>query len=128
MRRECTTVKEYVDKGISGAKERRPALDNLLADCRRRAVDCVVVYRYLLSHACGRSRKYSHSADLPTTHAASSFGGPYPALGRRSVFEGCSTSECAIGETSLSTLICFSLKPRLTGRSFGEHRQSDIDP
>jgi len=46
MRREWTTVKEYVDKGISGAKERRPALDNLLTDCRRRAVDCVVVYRY----------------------------------------------------------------------------------
>src|SRR6266478_3774655 len=46
MRREWTTVKEYVDKGISGAKERRPALDNLLTDCRRRAVDCVVLYRY----------------------------------------------------------------------------------
>ena len=46
MRREWTTVREYVDKGISGAKDRRPALDNLLADCRRRAVDCVVVYRY----------------------------------------------------------------------------------
>jgi DNA invertase Pin-like site-specific DNA recombinase len=45
-RRDWTTVQEYVDKGISGAKERRPALDNLLADCRRRAVDCVVVYRY----------------------------------------------------------------------------------
>jgi RHS repeat-associated protein len=26
------------------------------------------------------------------THAASSFGGPYPTLGRRSVFEGCSTN------------------------------------
>jgi hypothetical protein len=26
-----------------------------------------------------------------TTHAASSFGGPYPTLGRRSVLEGCST-------------------------------------
>ena len=46
MRRDWTTVKEYVDKGISGAKEHRPALDNLIADCRRRAVDCVVVYRY----------------------------------------------------------------------------------
>lgn len=31
---------------MSGAKERRPALDRLLADCRRRAVDAVVVYRY----------------------------------------------------------------------------------
>jgi len=46
VHRDWTTIREYVDKGISGAKERRPALDNLLADCRRRAVDCVVVYRY----------------------------------------------------------------------------------
>ena len=45
-RREMTIVREYVDKGTSGAKERRPALDQLLMDCQRRAVDCVVVYRY----------------------------------------------------------------------------------
>jgi DNA invertase Pin-like site-specific DNA recombinase len=45
-RREMTIVREYVDKGISGAKEHRPALDLLIADCRRRTVDCVVVYRY----------------------------------------------------------------------------------
>jgi DNA invertase Pin-like site-specific DNA recombinase len=45
-RRDWTTVQEYVDKGISGSKEHRPALDKLLADCRKRAVDCVVVYRY----------------------------------------------------------------------------------
>jgi len=46
QRREWTVAREYVDKGISGAKERRPALDQLLADCRKRALDCVVVYRY----------------------------------------------------------------------------------
>jgi len=45
-RRDWTTVQEYVDKGISRSKEHRPALDKLLADCRKRAVDCVVVYRY----------------------------------------------------------------------------------
>jgi len=45
-RREMTIMREYVDRGISGAKERRPALDQLLADCQKRAVDCVVVYRY----------------------------------------------------------------------------------
>jgi DNA invertase Pin-like site-specific DNA recombinase len=45
-RREWQVVQEYVDKGISGAKEHRPALDQLLADCQKRAVDCVVVYRY----------------------------------------------------------------------------------
>jgi hypothetical protein len=30
---------EYVDHGISGAKDRRPALDGLLADARRRRFD-----------------------------------------------------------------------------------------
>jgi DNA invertase Pin-like site-specific DNA recombinase len=37
---------EYVDSGVSGAKERRPQLDALLAACRKRRVDAVVVYRY----------------------------------------------------------------------------------
>jgi len=37
---------EYVDAGVSGSRERRPQLDRLLADCRRRRVDVVLVYRY----------------------------------------------------------------------------------
>jgi DNA invertase Pin-like site-specific DNA recombinase len=37
---------EFVDSGISGAKERRPQLDSLLSACRKRLVDAVVVYRY----------------------------------------------------------------------------------
>jgi DNA invertase Pin-like site-specific DNA recombinase len=37
---------EYVDTGISGAKEHRPALDQLLTACRKRLVDALVVYRY----------------------------------------------------------------------------------
>jgi DNA invertase Pin-like site-specific DNA recombinase len=37
---------EYVDHGISGSKEKRPALDKLMADARRRAVDAVVVFRF----------------------------------------------------------------------------------
>jgi DNA invertase Pin-like site-specific DNA recombinase len=45
-RRGLEVVDEYVDKGISGSRERRPALDRLLADCRKRLVDAVVVYRY----------------------------------------------------------------------------------
>ncbi|HTF33586.1 MAG TPA: recombinase family protein [Myxococcota bacterium] len=36
---------EYVDAGVSGAKDRRPALDQLLADCRRRKVDAVALVR-----------------------------------------------------------------------------------
>jgi len=45
-RREWEIAGEYVDAGISGSKEHRPALDRLLASCRKRSVDAVVVYRY----------------------------------------------------------------------------------
>lgn len=36
-------VTEYVDAGVSGARDRRPALDRLVADARRRRVDVVAV-------------------------------------------------------------------------------------
>lgn len=45
-RREWDVAGEYVDVGISGSKEHRPALDRLLSDCRKRSVDAVIVYRY----------------------------------------------------------------------------------
>src|SRR5271169_864199 len=45
-KRGWEAVGEFVDVGVSGAKERRPALDRLLANCRKRLVDAVVVYRY----------------------------------------------------------------------------------
>ena len=45
-RRGWEVVGEFVDAGISGAKERRPALDRLLSLCRKRSVDAVIVYRY----------------------------------------------------------------------------------
>jgi DNA invertase Pin-like site-specific DNA recombinase len=39
------TAAEYVDHGVSGAKERRPALDRLLVDARRRRFDVLVCWR-----------------------------------------------------------------------------------
>lgn len=45
-RRGWALVGEYVDVGVSGAKQSRPQLDALLAACRKRRVDAVVVYRY----------------------------------------------------------------------------------
>jgi putative DNA-invertase from lambdoid prophage Rac len=36
---------EYVDEGVSGSRESRPALDRLLNDARRRRLDAVVVWR-----------------------------------------------------------------------------------
>jgi len=44
--REWEVAGEFVDSGVSGSKEHRPALDKLLTLCRRRQVDAVVVYRY----------------------------------------------------------------------------------
>ena len=36
-------AQEYVDEGVSGAKDRRPALDRLLADARRRRFDVLAI-------------------------------------------------------------------------------------
>jgi DNA invertase Pin-like site-specific DNA recombinase len=37
---------EYVDRGISGAKDRRPDLDRLMRDARKRQLDAVLVARF----------------------------------------------------------------------------------
>jgi DNA invertase Pin-like site-specific DNA recombinase len=39
------TASEYVDRGVSGAKDSRPALDTLLRDAKRRRFDVLVVWR-----------------------------------------------------------------------------------
>ena len=39
-------VLEYVDDGVSGAKERRPALDLLMADARAGKLELVAVWRF----------------------------------------------------------------------------------
>ena len=45
-RRNWTLYKIYSDKGVSGATEKRPALDALLNDCRRRKISFVVVWKF----------------------------------------------------------------------------------
>ena len=49
------TAVEYVDRGVSGAKDRRPALDQLLADAKRRRFDVLVCWRL---DRLGRSLKH----------------------------------------------------------------------
>lgn len=44
-RRGWELVQTYTDHGISGSREKRPALDELLRDARRRKFDLVVVWR-----------------------------------------------------------------------------------
>jgi DNA invertase Pin-like site-specific DNA recombinase len=39
------TAEEYIDEGVSGAKESRPALDAMLRDARRRRFDVLVCWR-----------------------------------------------------------------------------------
>jgi hypothetical protein len=45
-RRGWEIAGEYVDAGMSGTRERRPEFDRMLAACKRRQSDAVVVYRY----------------------------------------------------------------------------------
>jgi DNA invertase Pin-like site-specific DNA recombinase len=45
-RRGWQLAGEYVDLGISGAKEKRPELDRLMADAHRRRFDAVVVWGF----------------------------------------------------------------------------------
>ena len=43
--RGMTIVQEYTDVGYSGSKESRPALNQLMADARRRRFDAVLVWK-----------------------------------------------------------------------------------
>jgi len=43
--RGWTVYKEYIDEGVSGAKQRRPALDDLLHAARRREIDVILVWK-----------------------------------------------------------------------------------
>jgi len=45
-RRGWSLYKEYSDKGVSGTKERRPALDALLEDCRQKRFEVLVVWKF----------------------------------------------------------------------------------
>jgi DNA invertase Pin-like site-specific DNA recombinase len=45
-RRDWQIAGEYVDAGVSGAKDSRPELNRLLADAHRRRFDAVVVWKF----------------------------------------------------------------------------------
>jgi DNA invertase Pin-like site-specific DNA recombinase len=49
LRRYCDargwSAVEYVDRGVSGSKDRRPSLDQLVADAKRRKFDVLVCWR-----------------------------------------------------------------------------------
>jgi len=45
-RRSWTVVAEFVDEGVSGAKDSRPQLDRLMRDAHRRRFDVVVVWKF----------------------------------------------------------------------------------
>jgi DNA invertase Pin-like site-specific DNA recombinase len=45
-RRGWNVYQEFIDQGCSGSRERRPALDRLMAEARRQAFGAVVVFRF----------------------------------------------------------------------------------
>jgi len=44
--RDWEVYQEYVDRGVSGIKENRPALDKLMKDARKRKFDILLVWRF----------------------------------------------------------------------------------
>ncbi len=44
-RQNYETVAEYIDNGVSGAKDSRPAFNKLMRDIRQGKIDCVLVYK-----------------------------------------------------------------------------------
>jgi DNA invertase Pin-like site-specific DNA recombinase len=54
-RRGWSIWKEYVDRGISGSTDSRPALNEMMADAQRRRIDCILVWKI---DRFGRSLKH----------------------------------------------------------------------
>lgn len=68
--RGFTIFKEYIDHGFSGAKDRRPALNELMEDAKKRKFDCVLVWRF---DRFGRSLKHLVTALEEFQHLGISF-------------------------------------------------------
>ena len=45
LMRDCKNTREYVDEGVSGSTDKRPALDELLRGAKRRRFDLLVCWR-----------------------------------------------------------------------------------
>jgi len=61
----CFEIEEYRDEGISGNKDSRPALDELMKDARTRKFDVVIVVRFdrfarSVSHLLRALEEFSH--------------------------------------------------------------------
>ena len=44
--RSIVVSKEYIDEGISGSKDRRPALDSLMSDARKHRFQAVICWSF----------------------------------------------------------------------------------
>ena len=44
--RSIVVSKEYIDEGISGSKDRRPALDSLMSDARKHRFQAVICWKF----------------------------------------------------------------------------------
>ena len=98
-------VTEYIDKGVSGATDRRPAVDRLLADARRRRFDVLVCWRL---DRLGRNLKHL----VTLIEELQSVGVAFVSLG-----EGIDCTTPA-GKLQLLCAVDKHVLPRRTGRPY----------
>jgi DNA invertase Pin-like site-specific DNA recombinase len=86
---------EYIDHGVSGAKDRRPALDRMMADAKRRKIDVVICWKL---DRFGRSLQHLVNAIQSLADAG---------VGFQSLGEGIDT-QSATGRLMLGILASFA--------------------
>jgi DNA invertase Pin-like site-specific DNA recombinase len=120
--RGWTVTREYVDEGVSGAKERRPALDELVRDAKRRRFDVLVVWRL---DRLGRNLRHlilllddlqatgvafvslseGIDATTPLVASSSTSSGPSRNLSERGSQSGCGWAWRGRGETASTWVV-----------------------
>jgi DNA invertase Pin-like site-specific DNA recombinase len=135
LRRYCDqrgfeVYKEYSDQGVSGTKDKRPALDELMADAKKRKFDAVLVWRF---DRFARSTKHLITALEEFRHLGVGFVSFQESIDTSSPLgKAMFTIVSAIAELERAILLervkAGLKRARENGRILGRPKRLDLDP